>query len=378
MKNKLIFRILGALASALIIVSVFVPFISVTGYSPSLWGTYEATNALYLPIMIIVFGAIGVIFFALNVKTEFAYMSVGAIAFFVTMQTIDILDQGVFSTLSIGYYFLVIGTLLTGLMAFLTNLKSKKKVQIVEEIKKEETSMLDQIDKLYNEQTTNEDEISPIQPIDNIVQPLPVQPLESATPIQPVEQVIEEKTIEVAPVNPIFQEATIQPSEVIQEPIVEQVQAENKEQPVNPVLQEFNVPMVEEIQVQEIPAVEQQPVEETPVSQQVNPVLQEFSVPSVPTLEANPIVEQSVNSTLQEFAQPINPVVQGFGIAPTNTVEQSPIVQEQNVISQEVTAVPLSSINEPVNPTVQEFSESTVVPQQNSKELDIFGQPINK
>ena len=151
MKNKLIFRILGALASALIIVSVFVPFVSVTGYSPSLWETYELTNSLYLPIMIIVFGAIGVIFFALNIKTEFAYMSVGAIFFFAIMQTIDILDQGVFNTLSVGYYFLVIGALLTGIMAFLTNLKSKKKVEVVEEVKKEEeASMIDQIDKLYN------------------------------------------------------------------------------------------------------------------------------------------------------------------------------------------------------------------------------------
>ena len=241
MKNKLIFRILGALASALIIVSVFVPFVSVTGYSPSLWETYELTNSLYLPIMIIVFGAIGVIFFALNIKTEFAYMSVGAIAFFVIMQTIDILDQGVFNTLSIGYYFLAMGALVTGIMAFLTNLKTKNKVEVKEEAKEEESSMLDQIDKLYNEQTSTQSEISPIQPVDNIVQPLPIQPLEAVVPVQPIEQEVEE-----VQVNPIVQEIPTEQNEVVQEPIVKQNTVEN-EQPINPVLQEFNVPKVEEI-----------------------------------------------------------------------------------------------------------------------------------
>ena len=400
MKNKLIFRILGALASALIIVSVFIPFINVTGYSPSLWESYKLINALYLPIMIIVFGAIGVIFFALNIKTEFAYMSVGAISFFAVMQTIDILDQGVFSTLGVGYYCLVIGALVTGVMAFLTNLKTKNKVEVVQEVKKEtETSMLDQIDKLYNEQTTNQSEISPIQPIDNVVQPLPVQPLETVTPIKPVEQIIEEKTIEELPVNPVIQETVVQP---VKESIVEQTPIV-QEQSVNSVLQEFNVPMPEEVQVQEVPVVEQQPVVETSGNQSLNPVLQEFAQPVNPVLqefnvpmpeevqvqevtvvEQQPVVEtsgnQSLNPVLQEFAQPINPVVQEFGISPESPVEQAPAVQEQPTINQEVATVPLASINEPMNPAVQQFTNpgSTVAPQQNSNELDIFGQPINK
>ena len=125
MNKKLILRILGAIFSALIIVGVFVPFVSVTGYTQSLWGVYSSVNTLYLPIMLIVFGAIGVIFFSLNFKTEFAYMSTGAVLFFVVMQTIDVLDQGTFSTLSVGYYFLAIGAIATGVIAFLSNLKIK-------------------------------------------------------------------------------------------------------------------------------------------------------------------------------------------------------------------------------------------------------------
>ena len=356
MKNKLIFRILGALASALIIVSVFVPFVSVTGYSPSLWETYELTNSLYLPIMIIVFGAIGVIFFSLNIKTEFAYMSVGAITFFAIMQTIDILDQGAFKSLGVGYYFLVIGTLITGIMAFLTNIKQNKKVKVKEEVKKEEPSMLDQIDKLYNDQTTAQNEISPIQPVDSLVQPLPIQPLETVVPINPVEQVVEE-----VQVNPVVQE---QP--VVDTPV---------SQPVNPVLQEFNVPST--------PVVQEQPAVDAPASQPVNPVLQEFNVPSKPVVQEQPAVEtavsQPVNPVLQEFNVPSKPVVQGFGISTQTAVQEHPVAQ-QPVLNQEVETVPLTSINEPVNPTVQTFTNpgSTVMSQQNSNELDIFGQPINK
>ena len=67
MKNRLVFRIIGALASALIIVSVFIPFISTTGFTQSLWEANKLINALYLPIMIIVFGSIGVLVFSTNI-----------------------------------------------------------------------------------------------------------------------------------------------------------------------------------------------------------------------------------------------------------------------------------------------------------------------
>lgn len=340
MKNKLIFRILGALASALISVSVFVPFMSSTGDSVSLWETYESLNSLYLPIMIIVFGAIGVIFFSLNIKTEFAYTSVGAIAFFVIMQTIDIIDQGDFKSLSIGYYFLIIGAFFTGLMAFLNNLKTKQKVEIMEEIKKEDASLLDQIDKLYNEQPTNQSEIIPIQPVDNIIQPLPIQPIEQQPIVeeqvqnvqvvqeQPIEEIVETEIL----TNLVHQENSVENIQVLEEPLVVQsFEQEPVSQPSNPVLQEFNVPMVEENHVEPTYVVEQQPIIPTPTVQPVNPVLQQFGMMS------------------------------------------TPVVEEQPALNQEV-------INQPVNPTVQDFnnSSSATISQQSANEFDIFGQPINK
>lgn len=344
MNKKLIFRILGALASALIIISVFVPFVSVTGYKTSLWESFELTNSLYLPIMIIVFGAIGVIFFALNIKTELAYMSTGAITFFLVVETIDILNQGVFDTLSIGYYFLIVGTVLTGVMAFLTNLRTNKKAEEVALVgQKEESSMLDQINKLYDEQTISQSEISPIQPVDNIVEPLPIQPLETVTPVQsnPVvgEQIIKED-------KPTVSEQITEEQPILEQPQVQ----ESINQPVNPVLQEFAMP--------------------------VNPVVQDFSN------------QTPVNPVVQEFSQVVNPTVQEFSIPQENIqpFEQSiqsvqPIVQNQPTIVQEQN-VPLSNINEPVNPVVQEFTNpgSSVMSQQNSnaQDVDIFGQPINR
>ena len=248
MKKKLVFRIFGALASALIIVSVFVPYVSAEGYSSSLFQTYQ-NDSIYLPIMIIAFGVMGVILFAANIKTEFAYMSVGAIAFFLVMQTIDILNQGVFNTLSYGYYFLVAGTLLTGIMAFIVNLKTSKKQKKEELVNQaNEQSVLDQIDRLYNDQTTQPVEISPIQPINNIVEPIPVQPIETVTQ-EPVEtlglEVQQVPEIPVQQVNPVLQEFTA-PQPVQQQvvtPVVPEVTpampVEQPVQQVNPVLQEF-------------------------------------------------------------------------------------------------------------------------------------------
>ena len=117
MKNKLIFRILGALASALIIVSVFIPFVSVSGYTQSLWDAYKVSEALYLPIMIIVFGGVGVLFFSINIKTEFAYSTSGALLFYTITETVSFVNQDMLDSLGIGYDCFVIGTILTPTIA---------------------------------------------------------------------------------------------------------------------------------------------------------------------------------------------------------------------------------------------------------------------
>ena len=410
MKSRLIFRILGALASAFIIVSVFVPYVSVTGYSLSLWDTYELTNTLYLPIMIIAFGGIGIIFFSLNIKTEFAYMSAGATSFFVIMQTIDILNQGVFNTLSIGYYLLAGGTLFTAFMAFLTNLKRKQQVQLVEQEKKEEApSVLDKINKLYDGQT----EINMAQSLDNALQPLPIQSLDTSS----LNQSSTAMTINQIP-NSMPQELNLSMESGVQSieqsplampvsqsisPMVQELSVLPEIQPIqqsagvmpaaNPVIQDFNVPVIPEIQpiqqsVGVMPAAnpvipdfnapviqEIQPIQQSAgVMPAANPVIPEFNAPVIPEIQS---IQQSAgvmpaaNPVIQDFNVPvipeIQPIQQSVGVMPAaNPVIpdfNAPVIQEIQPIQQSAGVMPAANpvipeFNAPVIPEMQTIQQS--------------------
>ena len=344
MNNKLIFRILGALACALIIASVFVPYVNISGYTQNLWNSYETVNSLYLPIMIIVFGVIGVMFFALNIKTEFAYMTTGAILFFLVMQTIVYLDS--FSALSLGYYFQVVGAILTGVMAFLCNLKPKIKEQTEQPVEQNtQGSMLDQIDKLYSEQQTQEQE-QIIQTVNPVIQP--IQPIQNVEPIQPivqesVQQVIEQPVQEIQPIPQVIE----QPVQEVQ-PISQINQVQQSVQEVQPVVESVN---------------------------QTNPVLQEFAQPTNVAVEQIPV--QPVNNISVQAQQPVNPVLQEFSFGNVNS---QPLMEPQQPV-QEVQPQPVvESVNQ-TNPVLQDFmnpSASTLNDNQNTNSLDIFGQPINK
>ena len=343
MKNKLVFRILGALASALIIVAVFVPFISVTGYTASLWGLYSK-ESIYLPIMIIAFGSIGVIFFALNIKTEFAYMSVGAIAFFIVMRTVDILNQGTFNTLNVGYYFLVVGTILTGIMAFLANLKSKdNSTSVGEPAQEEEKSILTKIDNLYeNTQNVGMEQLQPseviISPIDPNVQPLPVE-----TSMQIEQPQMMNPAVEQIPVQPV----ALTPISEINQPIPEVT----------------NIPEIS----QSAPVLEQQP--------QQNPVVQEFNQPAFPQPQQNLVV--------QEFNQPAapqpqqNPVVQEFNQPAASQPEQNVNSTQSITPLETISTLPNTEATAASNPVVEEFTnQQASAPKNDSQGLEIFGQGV--
>lgn len=317
MNKNLILRILGAIFSALMIVGVFVPFVSVTGYTQSLWGVYSSIDTLYLPIMLIVFGVIGVVFFSLNFKTEFAYMSTGAVLFFIIMQTVDVLDQGTFSTLSVGYYFLAIGAIATGVITFLSNMKVKEKQEaIVSSENSAPSNMIAQIDKLYNEQPIQQD--IPVQTINNNITPIPVQP---------IQQNIQE-------VNSVGSDINNQPiPEIVKEP----VSMTNEFQPqMNP---------------QVIPTVEPQQ------NLQSNPV------PTQGLQQPNPVVQGFMNSNLQ-----------------SQVAEQAAPEPQQNNFSVPLNNINQELPKQP-NPVVQEFTKEQsqsipVTPEPQNSGLDIFGQPI--
>ena len=409
MNNKLIFRILGALSSALIIVSVFVPFVKVTGYSQSLWQTN--VNTLYLPIIIIVFGAIGVLLFATNLKTELAYSTTGALLFFLITQSIPIINQGTFSTLNVGYYFLVAGTLLTGVMTFLNGLKPKQKV--VEEVKVEEAkedSMINQIDRLYENQTVqnNDTEINQVE----MIQPLQsIQPLESVVQnnnslnmpieenetedlnnlLQPTTQTnIEEKTtIEQPIVEETFEQPTVieekQEINNVSNPVVSEFETPKQEEtvpPSNPVVSEFEVPMQETSTPVSNPVVSEfeAPKPEASV-QPTNPVTSEFTMPQVNEFNNNqpqPTISNNVVTvTSQTSVQPANPVTSEFE-APSQFSFGAPQSVEAPVEnkSEEPQLIeplqPLQPLGSDMN-KVDVMADPTTVKDNNSSNLDIFG-----
>ena len=350
MNNKLILRILGAISSALIAVSVFLPYVSVTGYSESLWEIYKVINTLYLPIMIIIFGVIGVIFFALNIKTEFAYTSAGAVLFFVVMQTFDVVNQGTFNTLSVGYYFLALGSISTGVMAFLCNLNTKKqKKTVIENTSNINPPQLNQVNNM--DQNIQPESISPIQP----VEPIPMAPIEEPA-VNPIPEQL------VQPIPEVIPEQSIMPiPEVVQEQPMVAIPEIINEQPVSTIPKVNIVP--------------------EPAVQSISEVQPQINVPEVSdsSLQPQSDIQQLVNPAIDQFAeQPINPVVQEFMLS-NQQQQNNNMNNEQTLLGQ--TQVQSNPTSEP-NTVVQGFTNQTqdlqVNQNNNNGGIDIFGQPINK
>lgn len=361
MKNKLVFRILGALSSALIVASVFIPFVSVTGYSQSLWQTYEAINTLYLPIMIIVFGVIGVLSFAINIKTELAYTSSGALIFFLITQTIPVIEQNLLSTLSVGYYCLATGTILTGIMAFICNLRTKKK-DIVKASEQEplndQMSVINKIDKLYDDQPVVRDDSnieinSNIEPtIMNKLEPIqiiePTMPIVDDVPNEPVQEVTLDQN-NITPVNEIVS------NEISNEVAIETNKIESVTEP------EFNMQSVN-------PAVAEFTSQSTPVMEQVEQ----------PTNLVTAQFEQPVNPVTAQFEQPTNPVTQQFNnqinqvpVEPVNEVQFTNPVEPVELQQTELQSMNGEMIQQPSNePKIDVMADST---NNNGSNLDIFG-----
>lgn len=334
MNKNFMYRMIGAIASALIIVSVFIPFVKVTGFSQSLWQEFSE-QSVYLPILIIIFGVIGVIFFALNFKTEFAYATAGGVSFYIIMRTIDIINQNVFNTLSIGYYFLIIGTLLTAIMAFLCNKDSKDNMEMAEA-------------------NVN----------DNLLQQMP---LESQSFVSNQISNINEQNIPFN--NQVFNQSIQEVNDQVPMPDIsfDNVSSINESLPIQDISNiNIGTPLINNVE-------------------SISPVNTQFSTNSIPEFnqdlqnQINPIPEfnQDLQSQINSIPQmnntisnenniPLNPVVSEFTNQPVN-----PVVQEFMGVNTQTSLSRQESINQPIN-NLQENSNV------NGFETDIFGQPINR
>ena len=382
MKSKLVFRVLGALASALIIASVFIPFVSVTGYSQSLWETHNAVGTIYLPIMIIVFGVVGVLVFSTGFKTELAYASAGGLLFFLIMQTIPVIDQNLINTLGVGYYCLAIGTLLIIIMAFICGLRVKQKVEkenVVEDTKT--LSMIDQIDKLYNDQTESQN-LNQINSLDNIIQPLPISEISQMSVQNNIQmQNNVAPSIDGANVEPIsLQDLNSVQNESLSNQTSVLLESESNKPNVNVLNNVVGVKFENTSSIQEDPINFQQPVmQNLENSNVINPVIAQFNVPTqnlaqedvvskIPNLEVD-----QVNSVVSEFSEPvmqnlqnnnvINPVISQFN---NQKLEQPSFMYNNNFQN--------SQVNESLN---EVNGAREIKPLDIDNRFDIMGEPTN-
>ncbi len=269
LKNNLN-KIIGAVSSVLIIISVFIPYIQTSEYSDSIWSEY-VTSAIQIPILLIAFGAFSLVLFLINKKIELAYISTGGVLFFLVMRTVQFVQENAFINVSVGYYLLCIGALFTTIMAFMINRSSNKNTSEVEYYDEDEFKYSN--DRKIPQYQTNES-ISelPKQDLNSLVSEIPEPTLNTPT-------IVEEQNIDNS--------MPTQNQEIIFE----------QEQPVQP------IPVLEQTPVMEAPV---QPISEQSQVENMMPVnnvepLNQTYMNNVPFPEVATVNEQSMNTTSPNF-----------------------------------------------------------------------------
>jgi len=273
-------------------------------------------------------------------------------------------------------------------MAFICGLKVKKKV-IKENILKDtkQVSMIDQIDKLYNDQTENQNLNEP-NSLDNIIEPLPIIEIPQM-PIQNSVQMgdnVQETTINqsIEPVslqnlNSVTNETKSDLQVVIPElnsidsnvnegdNVVEEQPSNNiptiKEKLTNPVVSEFSTSIRENLET----------------NNTTKPVIAEFDIPAqnvapevvMPTVSNSS--EEIVNPAIPEFSEPvmqnlentsvINPVIAEFN---NSTPAQSSFISNNSFAEPQV--------NESINAV---SNDEEIKPLDSDKKFDVMGEPVN-
>lgn len=332
MNKKFMYRILGALSSALIIVSVFVPFVKVTGFSQSLWQEFS-DGSIYLPILIILFGLIGVIFFALNFKTEFAYATTGGIIFYVIMRTIDVINQNVFNTLSVGYYFMLIGAILTAIITFLSNKESKGNIDNLEMAEAK-------------------------VPVDNLFQPQ--MPINNGVINNPIPDMNQQNVQNMSFDNPI-------PTQDLAGMNVQTqgVSTNVGQQQGMPEI-DLPTPIPDVVPIAPIPEVDAN-INLQPLT---NTVVPEFNQGLQNQVNQMPLMDTVIQdqSNMPNMSQIVNPVTPQF----TNN-QVNPVVQEFMNVNNQTPMNSQNTTNQPL-PNFETQTSNNL----NGVETDIFGQPINR
>ncbi len=111
MKRDNIFGIVTMSCGLLIIISIFLPYVTYYSTSASLWKIEDSSRFIY-----ILLGLLVIFVYLINKKTELSYLTVGFGAFTTISNIISI--EG-FEGLSIGFYLILLSSLTIGVLTFL-------------------------------------------------------------------------------------------------------------------------------------------------------------------------------------------------------------------------------------------------------------------
>ena len=113
MKKDNIFGIVTMSCGLLIIISVFLPYVTYYSNSASLWNIEDSSRFIY-----ILLGLLVIFVYLINKKTELSYLTVGY-GLFTTISNIISIEG--FEGLSIGFYLILLSSLTIGILTFLYN-----------------------------------------------------------------------------------------------------------------------------------------------------------------------------------------------------------------------------------------------------------------
>ena len=111
MKKDNVFSIVAMGCGLLLIISVFLPYVTYYSTSVSLWKMEDSSRFIY-----IILGLLVIALYLLNKKTEMSYLAAGYGTFTAIANIISV--EG-FSGLSIGFYLILLSSISIGVMTFL-------------------------------------------------------------------------------------------------------------------------------------------------------------------------------------------------------------------------------------------------------------------
>lgn len=259
MNKKMIFKILGIVGGVFVVLSLFLPYVKSGSFSQSLWQIYLDNKQIYLAIVIIIFGLLPVVLYAIDKKKEYSYMSVGALLFFVSSQLVNAISSGTFKTLSLGFYFMLVGTILITVITFISE-KSSKVKKLEEQIAPISNNISNPLERNGLEISTNDNNnLSPV------VEPLQNTELQDQPAIDD-SMALGEEIPEYQPedgINPVLAEFSTEPTS--QETVPTTSDVTSVPQDTTPVVQPEVVPAtpdvapVTEVQSQSVPDVQTSP-----------------------------------------------------------------------------------------------------------------------